>query len=123
MLSSVSSSSTITLHLPNRHQTFSHGAPQSVGLVGKTKGCTLPRDRVSTDLHYDTIKRLLSSSKVRENLSFHLFLLLPPHLPSKPSLCSLLKHQFSEVCSDILYSMCTSGASWRQSGQTVRVSH
>ncbi len=135
MLSSVSSSSTITLHLLNRHPTFSRGALQTVGLVGATKGCRLARDHVSTDLHYNAIKRHVSSSKVRGHLcltlrpfsSFYLFLLAPPHFSSMPSLCSSLKHHIHLVKSTLTY--CTaccycvtkaiaSRASWRQRGQT-----
>lgn len=126
MLSSVSSSSHITLHLLNRHR--SHGALQTVGLVGGTKCCRLPRDHVSTDLHYNTIKRLVSSSEVREHLcSALLFLLPPPQFSSVPSLCSSLKHHIHLVTSTLTYrtaSCCcvtkaiTSRATWRQRGQT-----
>lgn len=109
MLFSVSSSSTITLHLFNRHQTFSHGAHGDWRAGWGPKGCWLPGDHVSTDLHYSTIKCLVSSSKVREHLSsppsihscfpYLLFLNTIPLLLIKTS------HPFSEVYFDILCSV------------------
>lgn len=109
MLSSVSSSSTITLHLLNRHQTLSHGdlLAGGGGDGWGTKGCCLPRDHVSTDLHYNTIKRLVSSSKVREKLR-----LTPPSFFPSIHFCNAIllfliktSHPLSEVYSDILFSV------------------
>lgn len=65
------------------------------------QGCWLPRDRVSTDLHYSTIKRLMSSFKVRDNwcLTPTPFSLSFFHLFS-----SLVKtsHSFSQLWFNIL---------------------
>lgn len=100
MLSHVSCSSAISPQQDTRHVVLQLWHR---GVVWGKWGSWLPRDHVSTDLHYCTIKRLVYSSEVRE-----LFLLSAPYNPAsqaslcaEPSLCFLLKHHsyLASTCS------------------------
>ena len=103
MLSSVSSSSTITLHLLNRHQTCRRRGG------GADRGfCWLPRDHVSTDLHlqHNQMTRVLLQGKCAWLLS-RLFLPPSPHFSPAPPPSFLIKTSppFSQVYPDILRRM------------------
>lgn len=72
--------------------------------LGGPRGWCLPRDHVSNDLHYNTIKWLVSSSKVRKHFLPFLTCFPASHPPpSRLSLCSSLKHHIYLVGSKLTY--------------------